>query len=84
MKAFRQIYYTPDETATEAQKWLCRVLNRRGISQAELATELHTTRQAISKLVNGHTKMTFDKVCAIYYVCHLSEDPEDVWNRINA
>lgn len=83
MKFQTSYYYIPDENATEAQKWLYRMINRRAMTQGELASLLHTTRQTVSKLFNGRTELTFDKICAICYVCHL-DDPEEVWEQINA
>lgn len=82
MKKVYILYYTPDDHVTNAQKWVCKVLNQCKFTQTELAKRLHCTRQMVSNLVNGRNNMTFDKVCAICYVTGIHDDPEEVWNAI--
>ena len=81
LKKTRHVYF-PDEDASEAQKWLCRVLNMCGMTQSEIADKLHTTRQSINKLVNGNTELTFDKICAICWACDLGENPDKIYHEL--
>ena len=88
MKKVIRCYYEPSPDMTKAQVWLCRVLNSTGFTQEELGKKLHISRQAISNLVNGHSKLTFSQVCAICYVVaqnfsYLADDPESIWQDLN-
>ena len=74
--------YVIDDNAPFQSRWMFRVLNRGHMSMAQLAEKLHQTRQNISRLVNGKSRISFAMVVAIWYVCELQEDPEEIWKTI--
>ena len=82
-KVFWTKRYAIDDDAPFQSKWILRVLNRSNMSMAQLAEKLHLTRQNISKLVHGESRISFATVVAIWYVCELhEEDPEEILKTI--
>lgn len=76
-------YYEPESNASPASKWLCDVLNYSGFTQSDLAEKLHMSRQSMSKLMCGVSKLSFCQMTAIIYVCELDSNPERIWREIS-
>lgn len=41
---------------------LIRIMENRGLSQADMARACHTTRQSFNKILNGHSRLDAEKV----------------------
>lgn len=60
----------------EFAKWLMIEMEKRGISQAELARRSNTTQGTISRIVSGERNIGFDVCVAISRALHIA--PENV------
>ena len=60
----------------EFAKWLMTEMEKRGISQAELARRSNTTQGTISRIVSGERNIGFDVCVAISRALHIA--PENV------
>ena len=81
-QVFWNKYYVTDERASFQTRWLFAVMNVCHINMSGLADKLRISRQAVSALVNGHSKLSFVMVVAICFLCKTNDDPEEIWKMI--
>ena len=80
-KVTRTREYIPEEDASPEQKWVYSIVNRAQITPAKLSNICHVTRQAISNIMLGKTRLTFPMICAICYATGL-DDPKEIYYTI--
>lgn len=61
----------------EVTERICELMDRQGISRADLAGRLGTTRGYVTQLLNGNTNMTLRKISDVFLVLGRQFHPDD-------
>ena len=70
------------ENPSEQAKWVSSVLDRKHITQTDLARTLHITRAAVSLWTLDRAKINFSTVFTICVLFGLEDDPYQIYARI--
>ena len=61
--------------------WLTMKRLMHDLTSRELANKIHMTKQTVSNLETGRTKLTFGVVAACCYVFGDGDDPEEIYQK---